>query len=146
MTIVFVKIRIFTCMTGHIDVSVLLGSSKYADAFANGTMTHTFLYVNDYHIYHVPVSGTIKEVLLIPWDDAPGGVITWDKENGKYIEYYSETFGWQSIETRGVVIIETVSGGLVAVVPVRMCQVASLNFENSIVPGAKVCALHALTL
>ena len=60
------------------DVSILLGSSRYAGFFRNGTMTHTFLDVNDYHRYHVPVSGTIREVLMIPQDDAPGGVITWD--------------------------------------------------------------------
>lgn len=120
------------------DVSVLLGSSAYAHAFENGTMTHTFLDVNDYHRYHFPVSGTVREVLFIPQDDAPGGVITWSREEGRYKEYFSEVFGWQSIETRGVVIIETDSGGLVAVVPVGMCQVASVNFESSVTPGARV--------
>ena len=120
------------------DVSALLGSSKYANAFKNGTMTHTFLDINDYHRYHIPVSGTIKEVLLIPQDDAPGGVITWNSKAGRYVEYYSDTFGWQSIETRGVVIIETEGKGYVAVVPVGMCQVSSVNFEKSITPGTKV--------
>lgn len=125
--------------TGRLtDVSVLLGDSAFAQAFRGGTMTHTFLDINDYHRYHIPVSGTIREVLLIPQDDAPGGVITWDVENKCYVEYYSDTFGWQSIETRGVVIIETDSGGYVAVIPVGMCQVSSVNFEKSIVPGARV--------
>ena len=41
-------------------------------------MTHTFLDINDYHRYHMPVSGPVREVLLVPQDDAPGGVITWD--------------------------------------------------------------------
>lgn len=120
------------------DISVLLGDSQYADAFRNGTMTHTFLDVNDYHRYHFPVSGTVKEAFVIAQDDAPGGVITWDAEAGCYKEYFSEVFGWQSIETRGVVIMETESGGLVAIVPVGMCQVSSVNFEDSVVPGATV--------
>ena len=120
------------------DVSVLLGDSKYANSFKNGKMTHTFLDINDYHRYHFPISGTIKEVLFIPQDDAPGGVITWDKENDCYVEYYSETFGWQSIETRGIVIIETDNGGLAAIIPVGMCQVSSVNFEDNIAVGAKV--------
>lgn len=125
--------------TGELtDVSVLLGESEYRNAFRNGAVTHTFLDVNDYHRYHVPVSGTIRDVLLIPQDDAPGGVITWDKENNKYVEYYSGQIGWQSIETRGVVVIETDSGGFVAIVPVGMCQVSSVNFEDTIVKGAKV--------
>lgn len=54
------------------------------------------------------------------------------------MEYYSDTFGWQSIETRGVVIIETEDGGYAAVIPVGMCQVSSVNFENVISPGQKV--------
>lgn len=120
------------------DVSVLLGDSAYKDAFANGTLTHTFLDVDDYHRYHVPVSGTIKEVLLIPGDDAPGGKIVWDAGEGRYKENDSDIFGWQSIETRGVVIMETEAGALVAIVPVGMCTVSSVNFEESIQPGAVV--------
>ena len=66
------------------DVSVLLGQSGYADAFANGRLTHTFLDVNDYHRYHFPVSGTVLEAFVIPADDAPGGVITWNAEAGRH--------------------------------------------------------------
>lgn len=120
------------------DVSVLLGKSAYAKAFGSGTLTHTILDVNDYHRYHFPVGGTVREVFVIPGDDAPGGVITWDKEAGRYKEYYSDMFGWQSIETRGVVIMETENGALAAIVPVGMCQVSSVNFEDTVFPGAKV--------
>ena len=120
------------------DVSVLLGDSAYAQAFANGTMTHTFLDINDYHRYHFPVSGTVKEVFVIRQDDAPGGVITWDPKEGRYKEYYSEQFGWQSIETRGVCIVELDQGGYAALVPVGMCQVSSVNFEQNVTPGTHV--------
>ena len=92
------------------DVSVLLGKSAFADAFSNGTMPHTFLDISDYHRYHIPVSGIVREVLLISQYDAPGGVITWDEQAGRYV----------------------------AVIPVGMCQVSSVNFEDTIVPGAKV--------
>lgn len=120
------------------DISVLLKGSAYADAFANGTITHTFLDINDYHRYHFPVSGTVKEVSVIPQDDAPGGVIVWDEKKGRYKELYSEIIGWQSIETRGVVIVEMDNGSLCAIVPVGMCQVSSVNFEESVKPGAHV--------
>ncbi len=120
------------------DVSVLLSGSRYANAFANGTMTHTFLDINDYHRYHFPVSGTVKEVLLIPQDDAPGGVITWDKNLQRYHAYFAETFGWQSIETRGAVVVERNDGSLVAIVAVGVCQVASVNFEESVRVGQHV--------
>ena len=75
------------------DVSVLLEGSAYAHAFENGALTHTFLDINDYHRYHFPVSGTVREVFVIPQDDAPGGVITWDPEACRYKEYGSEQFG-----------------------------------------------------
>ncbi len=120
------------------DISVLLGRSEYAHVFAGGTITHTFLDINDYHRYHFPTGGTILEAFVIPQDDAPGGVITWDPERKRYKEYFSEVFGWQSIETRAVVVMKTESGGYAAVIPVGMCQVNSVNFEKTVVPGVKV--------
>ena len=131
--------RSISIKTGKLtDVSVLLKGSSYANAFAKGTITHTFLDINDYHRYHFPVTGTIKEVLMIPQDDAAGGVIIWDDELKLYVEYYSEILGWQSIETRGVVVVEMEGGGLAAIVCVGMCQVSSVNFEETVVPGAHV--------
>ena len=120
------------------NIPALLGDSQYAHAFANGTLTHTFLDVFDYHRYHFPVSGTVKEIYRIPGHVAPGGVIIWDKDLGKYKEYCSEDVGWQSIETRGVIVLELNTGGLAAILPVGMCQVSSVNFEPEIVPGKAV--------
>ena len=119
------------------SVSVLLGDSEYKDSFKNGTMTHTFLDVNDYHRYHMPISGTIKEVNIIYEDDAIGGVTVWDKTQNRYLLECSEP-GWQMIETRGYVIVETEEYGLVAVMPIGMSQVSSVNFEENIKVGAKV--------
>ncbi|MBQ3273451.1 MAG: phosphatidylserine decarboxylase [Solobacterium sp.] len=120
------------------DVSALLGRSQYAGAFAGGTLTHTFLDVNNYHRYHFPFSGTIREVFAIPAADAPGGVITWNKAKGKYQQYHQDDFGWQIIESRAVITMELNNGGLAAIVPVGMCQVSSVNFEPEVVPGAAV--------
>ena len=120
------------------NAAALLGSSMYAHAFAGGRLTHMLLDVNDYHRYHFPVSGTVREVLAVPGDDAAGGVIVWDPAAGRYKEYGSEELGWQSIETRGIVILETDEGAYAAVVPVGMCQAASVNFEASVMPGTKV--------
>ena len=116
----------------------LLYGSRYADAFAGGFLTHTFLDINDYHRYHFPVSGTVLERALVPGADAPGGVIRWYEDEGFYHQSYSELYGWQSIETRGYVIVDTGTSGLAAVVPVGMCQVSSVNFEESVQPGASV--------
>jgi len=43
-------------MVRYFSIKDLLGEdSAYAGAFANGTLTHTFLNVNDYHRYHFAV-------------------------------------------------------------------------------------------
>ena len=125
--------------TGRLtNIRALLADSGFTEKFCGGTVTHTFLDITDYHRYHFPVSGTVREVRIIAQDDAPGGVITWDEERGRYYEYYSETLGWQSIETRGIVIVELTGGGYAAIVPVGMCQVSSVNFEDTVMAGAAV--------
>lgn len=116
----------------------LIGNgSEYRDAFAGGILTHTFLDVYDYHRYHFPVSGTIKEVRTIPQDDAVGGYIEWDPQSKKYV-LHADTPGWQMIETRSCVIMETKDYGLIALLPIGMSQVSSVNFESSVKVGAKV--------
>lgn len=118
------------------SVVALIGKdSAYKNAFANGTLTHTFLDVNDYHRYHFPLSGTVKEVRIIESDDAAGGITTWDPKKKKYV-LSSATPGWQNIETRGCVIMETEEYGLVALLPIGMSQVSSVNFESGVKPGA----------
>jgi hypothetical protein len=116
-------------------VENLLGPGcAYADAFAGGTLTHTFLDVNDYHRYHFPVSGTVLEVRIIPADDAAGGVTVWDADIGKYV-LIDNIPGWQTIETRGCVILDTEAYGLVAVMP-SLVAVSSVNFEECVKVGA----------
>lgn len=120
------------------DIENLLSpSSKYAQSFNGGTFTHTFLDVNDYHRYHFPVSGTIVEVKKIPAQDAAGGVTIWDEKAGKYV-LLDQYPGWQSIETRDLVVVDTGEYGLVAILPIAMSQVSSCNFEDSVVVGAHV--------
>jgi phosphatidylserine decarboxylase precursor len=120
------------------SIAVLVGDgSAYKRAFAGGTLTHTFLDVNDYHRYHFPVDGTIKEVRIIQSDDAVGGILTWDPKANKYV-LDANTPGWQNIETRGCVIIETKKYGLVALLPIGMSQVSSVNFEKSVKVGNSV--------
>ena len=120
------------------DVSSLLLNSAYRDCFGNGVMTHTLLDVNDYHRYHFPADGTVKEIYAIPADDAPGGIITWDPDIKRYVEHFSESYSWQSLETRAVIILELDHGGLMAIVPIGMCEVSSVNFEDDIKVGSKV--------
>ena len=120
------------------SIPALLGENcNYKNAFANGTLTHMFLDVNDYHRYHFPVGGTVKEVRVIEQDDAVGGVVNWVPKLGKYV-CESTIPGWQNVQTRGYVIIDTGKYGLVGVIPVGMGQVSSVNFEENLKPGTVV--------
>jgi phosphatidylserine decarboxylase precursor len=120
------------------SIAKLIGAdSQYEDEFANGVMTHTFLDVQDYHRFHFPVGGVIKEVRNIAEQDAVGGIITWDAAIQRYM-FDPTVPGWQSIETRGCVIIETEDFGLVAVLPIGMSQICSIKFEANIHAGTTV--------
>lgn len=120
------------------DVERLIGEdSKYSDSFANGTFTHSFLDVGDYHRYHFPLSGIVKEIRIISGESVSGGYITWDTKNKRY-KFDASSVGWQSIETRGCVILETEQYGLVALLPIGMWPVSSVNFEDNIKVDIKV--------
>jgi phosphatidylserine decarboxylase len=121
--------------TSFKSIPALIGpGSAYQKAFANGSLTHTFLNVNDYHRYHFPIGGVVKEVRIIAADDAAGGITTWNEKEHKY-QLESREPGWQSIETRGCVVIETKEYGLVALLPIGMSQVSSVNFEAAVKVG-----------
>jgi phosphatidylserine decarboxylase len=120
------------------SIEKLIGEdSEYEHVFSNGTFTHSFLDVNDYHRYHFPLSGVIKEVRVIPGQNASGCLITWDSVNNRYI-FDASIPGWQSVEVRGCVILETEEFGVVALLPIGMSQVCSVNFEDNIKVGAQV--------
>lgn len=121
------------------SISKLIGEdSEYKDAFANGTFTHSFLNVNDYHRYHFPVGGKIKEARIIQGINPTGGQLWWDKENKRYAFNPAAKTGWQAIETRGCVIVETEEYGLVALLPIGMGVVGSVNFEENVTEGTEV--------
>ena len=120
------------------SVAELVGpTSRYRDAFNGGTLTHSFLNVQDYHRYHFPMAGIVKEVSLIEADYAVGGSIIWNPETRRY-ELFCDTPGWQSIETRGCVILETPDYGLVALLPIGMMPVTSINWTQEVTVGAEV--------
>lgn len=118
--------------------SWLITFSKSWGAFANGTFTHSFLNVNDYHRYHFPLGGTVKEARIIQGINPTGGSLWCDAKNNRYAFNPAAKLGWQSIETRGCVILETEKHGLVALLPIGMVAVGSVNFEDHVKPGMKV--------
>ena len=116
----------------YYSIKDLLGEdSQYKDVFANGLLTHTFLNVFDYHRYHFAVGGTIKEKKIIVQNIALE--VEWSAEQGRYIPI--DSTGWQFSQTRGYVIVDTGKYGLVALIPMGMAQVSSVNFEDDVKVG-----------
>ena len=119
------------------DIAQLIGEdSEYREAFAGGTLTHTFLDVNDYHRYHSPVCGIVRELRHIPGVAAGGGYTLWDNEQKLY--YYHNDMGFQMVETRSCAIIETEDHGLVAMMPIGMSQICSCNWLESLHVGDRL--------
>ena len=121
-----------------ISIEQLLGEKckQYAKNFYGGKLTHSYLHYNDYHRYHFPISGTVLEAEIITPAPLVGGIVYWDTKTKSYV-LKSNTLSWQAFETRGVVILETCVG-LVALLPIGMGQVSSVNYEPNVKKGLKV--------
>jgi phosphatidylserine decarboxylase precursor len=108
-------------------LSELLEGSPYKDAFRNGVYMHSFLYVDDYHRYHVPVGGTVKEIRKIP------GRVYLDvirQPDGTLEVVDGDTYQFR--QERGLVIIDSPKLGLVAVLPIGMAYVSSVNLTPEV--------------
>ena len=121
-----------------LKISTLLSeNSSYKNHFNNGILTHSFLDVFDYHRFHFPISGTIKEIMKIKGNYAVGGSINWNEKEKKYL-LDSNVPSWESIETRALIVLENDIYGLIAILPVGMMPVSSIEFEPGLKVGKKV--------
>ena len=120
------------------SVSDLIGpDSRYAHSFAGGTFMHLFLDVMDYHHYHFPLGGIVRDIKIIPGQEISGGYVGWDAVNKRYT-FDPSAVGWQALETRGRMILETKEFGLVALLPIGMSPVSSVTFEPALKDGVEV--------
>ena len=116
----------------YFSVEDLLGNdSAYKDAFADGVLTHTELDVNDYHRFHFAVGGVVKDKRIIQQNVSLDA--KWYSRLGEYDSV--DSTGWQFSQTRGYVIVDTGKYGLVALIPMGMAQVSSVNFEDDVKVG-----------
>jgi phosphatidylserine decarboxylase precursor len=116
------------------NIRQLLEGSAYADAFAGGAFVHYMLPPSAYHRYHLPVAGTVRESFVVS-----GQVyMKVDLADHQLQSRDSTDTGYEFFQTRGVVVLDTAASaygdiGLVAVVPVGMSHVASVNLTST--PG-----------
>ena len=112
-------------------IAKLLDGSPYQGAFKNGIYTHSFLSVDDYHRYHVPVAGEIKEVRRI---EGRVYLNVIRKADGSLQVIDGDTY--QYSQERGLIIIDSPKVGLVAVLPIGMGQISSVNLTPEV--GARL--------
>ena len=108
-------------------ITELLDGSPYEDQFRNGIYAHSFLYIDDYHRYHVPVAGEVKEVRNI------SGKVYMDvfrEEDGSLNVVDGDTY--QFNQERGLIVIDSPEIGLVAVLPIGMAYVSSVNLTPDV--------------
>jgi phosphatidylserine decarboxylase precursor len=118
----------------HWKIEELMQGSPYRHRFVNGQFMHAFLGPNDYHRQHAPVDGVVLEARVIPGQtylqvvvDPPQAV----ERNGRARLVPQRRFdapddaGYQFAQARGLVVMDTPIG-LVAILPVGMCQVSSV--------------------
>ena len=131
------------------DVSVLLADSPYNNSFQGGLFTHITLDIYNYHHFHSPVSGVIRDMRNVEGAATTGGKIVWNEEQQRYCYQYSDNIGFQMLEQRGVIVIENdkpASGcdcsvpQLVAIVPVGVAQVGSIVFNRDLSIGQHIKA------
>ena len=119
------------------NIKQLMEGSRYADAFAGGTFVHYMLPPSAYHRYHVPVSGRVEESFV-----TSGRVyMEVELQDHELKSKDSAQTGYEFSQVRGVLTLDTSGSadgdiGLVAVIPVGMSHVASVNLTT--VPGTQV--------
>jgi phosphatidylserine decarboxylase len=102
----------------------------YKDRFVNGLFMHAFLSPADYHRQHAPVGGTVLEARVIP-GQVYLEVTAQPVGDGTHRLHPLRAFdapdnaGYQFAQARGLVVLDTPIG-LVAVLPIGMCQVSSV--------------------
>jgi phosphatidylserine decarboxylase len=116
-------------------VKDLLRDKKLAKAFHGGTFVHYFLSPFDYHRFHSPVDGTVKECKKVR------GKVFLDVEltgDGEFHAPDSSEGGYEFQQSRGVFVVDTGEEmGLVAAVPIGMAQVSGVDMYTKL-KGKKV--------
>jgi phosphatidylserine decarboxylase len=135
------------------------GKTTYGELFQEGVWTHSFLNTFDYHRQHAPVSGTVEVIDVIEGAAYLEVLVETDKKAGghnflaprrrisprmKKRESNEVTTldapdspGYQFLQTRGILIINNEHLGRVAVMPIGMAIVSSVNMNMELM-GQKI--------
>ncbi|MEM7360706.1 MAG: phosphatidylserine decarboxylase [Pseudomonadota bacterium] len=115
----------------YANVKTLLAGSQYADCFAGGNFVHSFLGPYSYHRFHTPVAGIVKECYPV----AGQVYLQVSLEGEQFSAADSADDGYEFLQARGILTIDTTGSpygdiGIVAVLPIGMCQVSGVNMTH----------------
>ncbi|HVR39742.1 MAG TPA: phosphatidylserine decarboxylase family protein [Thermoanaerobaculia bacterium] len=103
----------------------MLNGHKYVDRFVGGDVFQSFLSGADYHRWHAPVDGVVRHAEIVDglmFSDAESAGS--DPTAATYSQQY-ET----SVNTRGLVFIESKTVGLVCVMPIGITEISSVTIN-----------------
>ena len=112
----------------------MLNGSRYVDRFVGGDVVQSFLSGNDYHRYHSPIDGTVREATVV------NGLmfselhsLGFDPSAGTFSQGYQA-----AVNTRGLLFIESDDPtiGMVCVIPIGITEISSVSL--SVKPGQQV--------
>ena len=117
----------------HWSIGELMEGSPYQDRFDNGMFMHAFLSPTDYHRQHAPVGGTVLEARVIPGQvylEVVAVPVPGDATGRHHLQPLRrldtlDNTGYQFAQARGLIVLDSAIG-LVAVLPIGMCQVSSV--------------------
>ena len=115
------------------SIEQLLDGSPYKNAFANGSFVHYFLGPYSYHRFHTPVAGMVRECRAVH------GLVYLDVKlnGGQFDAPDSAQGGYEFAQARGIITVDTAGSpygdvGVVAIIPIGMCQVSSVNMTAQV--------------
>ena len=103
----------------------MLDNSPYLDRFVGGDILQTFLSGNDYHRWHSPIDGIVREARVVN-----GFMFSELASEGLDIDAGILSQGYEaSVNTRGLVFIESDDPalGMVVVIPIGITEISSIT-------------------
>lgn len=109
----------------YFSLEDMLDKSEYVDLFVEGCVFQSFLSGANYHRWHSPIDGVVRETRVVD------GLLFSEAESAGvdiHADILSEGYD-ACVNTRGLVFIESADPalGMVCVVPVGMTEVSSIN-------------------
>ncbi len=112
----------------------MLNGSRYVDRFVGGDVVQSFLSGNDYHRYHSPIDGTVREATVVD-----GLMFSELHSLGLDLSAGTLSQGYEAaVNTRGLLFIESDDPtiGMVCVIPIGITEISSISL--TVKPDQKV--------